>query len=211
MLHNKFFFSQFKYSFKQSKYNNIVISIIFCNYQFLVILFIQYKNHACTIIIKYPHPWIRINITWKNHKGNYKNIIHKKEIFIPKLQKDAHEEVINVSLATKRIWREESRKRRMEKVGTYSFDWISTKTLLRFVALVGTARKHGLRHEPWDRPPLFFLSFFSLPLLPPSVFKEESLPRLCVPPLLARRERGNYTDFLSFVGEGETIAGEPCN
>lgn len=72
--------------------------------------------------------------------------------------------MVNVSLATKRIWREESRKRRMEKAGTYSFDWISTKTLLRFVALVGTARKHGLRHEPWDRPPLFFLSFFSLPL-----------------------------------------------
>lgn len=37
----------------------------------------------------------------------WKNIIRKKEIFVPKLQKekekDAHEEVVNVSLATKRI------------------------------------------------------------------------------------------------------------
>lgn len=50
--------------------------------------------------------------------------------------------------------------------------------------------------------PLSLLFFFSY-------FKEESLAPLCVPPLLARQERGNYTDFLSFVGE--TIAGEPCN
>lgn len=106
-------------------------------------------------------------------------------------------------LATKRIWRKESLKRRIEaeKVGTYSFDWISTKTLLRFVAFV-------LRREnrtTMGQPSLFFLSFFSLSLPFPSVFKEESLPPLCVPPLLARRERGNYTDFLSFVGEGKRL------
>lgn len=106
-------------------------------------------------------------------------------------------------LATKRIWRK-APKRRMEaqKVGTYSFDRISTKTLLRFVAFV--LRREN-RTTIGTAASIFPLIFLPLPSVPFCFQRGIATSSLCTSIVGTTRARKLHGFPFLLAGEGKRL------